>query len=129
LKTVISAVMLAVASFALTLAAGCRGGQSVSGYTTLTGGSPQAGRAVIREYNCGACHVIPGVRDANGQVGPPLTSFGRRTFIAGELPNTPDNLVQWIRVPTSVEPKTAMPDLGLTEQQARDAAAYLYTLR
>jgi cytochrome c1 len=28
-----------------------------------------------------------------------------------------------------VEPGTAMPTLGLTDQQARDAAAYLYTLQ
>jgi cytochrome c1 len=72
--------------------------------------------------------VIPGIHAANGLVGPPLYFFSRRTMIAGELPNTPDNLVRWIMNPPSVEPGTAMPDLGLSDQQARDAAAYLYTL-
>lgn len=62
-------------------------------------------------------------------VGPPLLWFARRTFIAGELPNTPANLIRWVRNPPSVEPGTAMPVLGLDEQQARDVAAYLYTLR
>ena len=87
------------------------------------------GRAVIAQYDCGSCHTIPGVRGADGLVAPPLFWFSRRTFIAGELPNSPDNLARWIRAPRSVEPTTAMPALGLSEQQARDAAAYLYTLR
>jgi cytochrome c1 len=61
-------------------------------------------------------------------VGPPLLYFSERTFIGGEVPNTPDNLVQWIRSPQSIEAGTAMPTLGLSDQQARDVAAYLYTL-
>jgi cytochrome c1 len=55
--------------------------------------------------------------------------FGQRTFIAGEVPNSPENLVRWIRSPKSIEPGTAMPELGLSDQDARDVAAYLYTLR
>jgi cytochrome c1 len=62
-------------------------------------------------------------------VGPPLILFGERTMIAGELPNTPDNLVRWLQNPSMVESGTAMPDLGLTTDQAYDIAAYLYTLR
>ena len=50
-------------------------------------------------------------------------------MIAGELPNSPPNLVRWLLNPPSVEPGTAMPDLGLTDQQAHDIAAYLYTLQ
>jgi cytochrome c1 len=73
--------------------------------------------------------MIPGIKGADGLVGPPLILFARRTYVAGELPNTPDNLIRWIRDPPAVEPRTAMPALGLTEQQARDVAAYLYTLR
>jgi cytochrome c1 len=62
-------------------------------------------------------------------VGPPLILFGERTMIAGELPNTPDNLVRWLENPQMIENGTAMPDLGLTVDQAYDIAAYLYTLR
>lgn len=98
-------------------------------YTVHTGGDPDRGSDLIEAYGCGACHTIPGVRGARGLVGPPLLWWSRRTFIAGELPNTPDNLVRWIRNPQQVEPRTAMPALGLSEQQARDVAAYLYTLR
>ena len=73
--------------------------------------------------------MIPGIHDARGLVAPPLMYFAERTFIAGEVPNTPDNLVRWIRSPQSIESGTAMPALGLTDEQARDVAAYLYTLR
>ncbi len=108
---------------------GCVGGKKTEGYTIHTGGDPQRGAQVISQFRCGACHIIPGIRNANGLVGPPLNLFGRRTFVGGEVPNTPDNLVRWILSPKSIEPGTAMPELGLNEQQARDAAAYLYTLR
>jgi len=43
--------------------------------------------------------------------------------------NTPANLFRWIRTPQQVEAGTAMPNLGVTEEQARDIASYLYTLR
>lgn len=95
----------------------------------IPNGDPNRGQRLIGQYGCGSCHTIPGVRGADGLVGPPLTQFGSRSYIAGELPNTPGNLQHWIRDPHSVEPGTAMPDLGVTELDARDIAAYLYTLR
>jgi cytochrome c1 len=91
-------------------------------------GDPVRGRALISEYGCGSCHVVPGVRQADGLVGPPLTSFGRRSYVAGQLPNNADNLQRWIRDPQLVEPGTAMPDLGVSAIDARDLAAYLLTL-
>jgi cytochrome c1 len=112
-------VLLAAAALA-----GCGAPKS----TLVTGGDAGRGADAIRAIGCGGCHTIPGVRGADGLVGPPLLSFSRRTYIAGELPNTPDNLVRWLLDPPSVEPRTAMPKVGLTEQQARDIAAYLYTL-
>jgi cytochrome c2 len=111
------------------LAAGCRGGRETPSEQIVPGGNPERGARVIQRYDCGTCHVIPGISGARGLVGPPLLWFSRRTFIAGELPNTPANLIRWVRNPPSVEPGTAMPVLGLDEQQARDVAAYLYTLR
>lgn len=113
----------------LLLSTSCRGGRYTPAAQIVPGGSPQAGAQLIASYRCGACHMIPGIKGAEGLVGPPLTLFARRTYIAGELPNTPSNLIRWIRDPPSVEPATAMPALGLSEQQARDVAAYLYTLR
>lgn len=95
----------------------------------VPGGDPSRGPAALATYGCGACHRIPGVDRAEGRVAPPLDDYGDRAFVAGVLANTPDNLVRWIRYPTQVNPPTAMPDLGVTEQDARDMAAYLYTLR
>lgn len=122
---------LLAASLAL-LTPGCGGNNptyAVPYSPHVDGGDARRGVHVIEDYGCGSCHTIPGVRDAKGLVGPPLLWWSRRTFIAGEIPNTPENLVRWIRAPQSVEAATAMPALGLSEQQARDAAAYLYTLR
>lgn len=90
---------------------------------------PDRGARAIARYGCGSCHTIPGIRDADATVGPPLTRFAERGFIAGRLQNTPDNLVRWISDPQGVEPGTAMPDLRVTDEDARDIAAYLYTLR
>ena len=122
----LSVVFLTIAG-----ATACRGNnpEVAYAYTVPTGGDADRGKALILQFDCGSCHTIPGVRGARGLVGPPLLWFARRTFIAGLLPNSPANLVTWIRAPRSIEPRTAMPAVGLSEQQARDVAAYLYTLR
>jgi cytochrome c oxidase assembly factor CtaG/cytochrome c2 len=95
----------------------------------LTNADPDRGRAAMKRYGCGSCHNIPGVRGARGLVGPPLGEVSQRVFIAGVLPNEPDNMIRWIENPPGVDPKTAMPNMGVTGRDARDIAAYLYTLR
>ncbi len=122
----IEAFFLLAASVTL---AGCTGGKVTRSDNVAVGGDPQHGKQLILSFGCGACHTIPGIRTARGVVGPPLMFFARRTMIAGELPNSPENLIRWIENPAAVEAKTAMPNLGLTNQEARDVAAYLYTLR
>jgi cytochrome c1 len=126
MKVSVQCAALSVTALLLT---GCYGGQTLRPYAVAVSGDPQHGRQLIEGYGCGGCHTIPGVHRAKGLVGPPLIYFSRRTMIAGELPNTQENLVAWVQHPRQVEPKTAMPDLGLTEDQAYDIAAYLYTLR
>jgi cytochrome c1 len=86
-------------------------------------------RLLLRQFGCGACHVIPGVADAQGRVGPSLAHFGARSYVAGVLPNTAANVERFIRDPRSVDPRTAMPDLQVGEAHARRMAAYLETLR
>ncbi|HEY5289367.1 MAG TPA: c-type cytochrome, partial [Caulobacteraceae bacterium] len=90
------------------------------------GGNPGQGAILFGRFSCGACHEVAGVVGANGKVGPPLSTFADRTMIAGVLPNTPENLVRWLRQPQAVVPGNAMPDVGLSDAQARDIAAYLY---
>jgi cytochrome c len=116
---------------ACVLSAGCSTSNAVVARSEVlaVGGDPERGAETIQYAGCGSCHYIPGVAGAHGMVAAPLTWFSRRTFIAGEVPNTPDNLVLWIRSPQAIEPHTAMPSAGLDDRQARDVAAYLYTLR
>lgn len=110
------------------LLCGCHGDVEETA-AAMTGGSPARGKEVIRRYGCAACHSIPGVAGARGQVGPPLDGIANRTYLAGQLNNTPENLIRWIRDPQSIAPGTAMPEMGVTEQDGKDIAAYLYTLR
>lgn len=93
------------------------------------GGNAKAAIADIRKYGCGGCHSIPDVPGANGLVGPPLDRFAYRAYIAGRLPNTPENLMRWIQNPQQVVPQNVMPNMGVSEQDSRDIAAYLYSLR
>lgn len=93
------------------------------------GGNADRGSVLVGRFSCGACHEISGVEGAHGLVGPPLATFSRRTMIAGVLPNTPENLVLWLRHPQHVVPGNAMPDVGLSDAEARDIAAFLYADR
>ena len=92
-------------------------------------GNAENGKLLLRQFGCGKCHEIPGVADAKGRVGPPLEGVADRVYLAGVLANTPANMVAFIRDPRTFHPRTAMPDLGVTEPHARDMAAYLGTLR
>jgi cytochrome c2 len=93
----------------------------------LTGGDPARGRQAFAAYGCVTCHRIAAVREARGLVGPPLDRIGARIYIAGSLPNTPNNMISWLRNPQRIVPGNAMPDMGLKEGEARDIAAFLYT--
>jgi cytochrome c2 len=93
----------------------------------ITGGDPRAGRALIARYGCASCHQIKGIAHAESQVGPPLDKIRSRGYIAGVLPHSADNLIKWIQHPRQVVPNTAMPELGVSQAEARDMAAYLYS--
>jgi cytochrome c len=91
-------------------------------------GSPERGRSLLSGYGCPACHLIPDAAP-RGMVGPPLAGMGGRSYIAGRFPNEPIDMEEWLEHPQKMKPGTAMPDLGVTERDARDIAAYLATLR
>jgi len=119
-------IFLAIALLAL--ATGCDS-QSTKTARVMVGGDPTRGENAITNYGCASCHTIPGIHGANALVGPPLTQMGSRTYVAGMLQNTPDNLVRWIQDPPAINPKTAMPNLHVSPTDARDIATYLYTLQ
>jgi len=92
-------------------------------------GDPRRGAQLIAEVGCGACHRIPGIDGANGIVGPSLAGVGRRSLLAGVLPNRPGLMARWVRNAPALRPETGMPEMPLSEEEAEDVAAYLYTLR
>jgi cytochrome c1 len=114
---------------ALALACGACDDDASRTARALTGGDPDTGKLAIRHHGCGTCHEIPGVGGATSHVGPSLEAIGSRLYLAGRVANTPDQLMAWIRWPQSIEPGNVMPDMAITETDARDIAAYLYTLR
>jgi cytochrome c oxidase assembly factor CtaG len=106
----------------------CQGGLDDDRTPSVLGGNAQRGKVAMTQYGCTSCHMIPGIAGARGTVGPSLAGIGARGFIAGVLPNSPDNMVRWIMNPRQVDSLTAMPDLGVTDSLARDMAEYLYRI-
>lgn len=95
----------------------------------LAGGSATAGKVAFQQAGCGGCHAISLTPGADGAVGPALDGIATRAELAGRLANTPENMRRWLRHPQQIAPGNGMPDTGLTDRQARDISAYLYTLR
>jgi hypothetical protein len=121
-------VVAAVALLTGLLGAACSANQDEP-QPLVPSGDPRRGVAAIRRHGCGGCHVIPGVRDARGRVGPSLAGFASRPYIAGARPNRPLDLIEWIRDPQAIQPETIMPGLGVPLTEAGDIAAHLYRLR
>jgi cytochrome c2 len=101
--------------------------RSVKIATALTGGDIARAPDVIRRYGCGGCHTIPGIPGGDGQVGGPLKDMKQRVYVGGVIINSPDNIIKWIVSPQTFSPRSAMPATGISEAEARDVAAYLYS--
>jgi cytochrome c oxidase assembly factor CtaG len=122
------ATTLAALACVAVLLAACGEAQSEASLPNWNG-DVNRGANLISKYGCGGCHLVPGVRNADGNVGPPLTRIGTRIYIAGLLRNSPDNMALWIAHPQHVLPGNAMPEMNVSEQDARDLTAFLYTLK
>lgn len=108
----------------LLLATACRNESAGAG-----GGDVARGRQLVEtQYLCGACHSIPGIQGPKGKVGPPLEGIARRQLIGGKVPNNPENMIRWLQNPQVFDPGNAMPNLGMDARDARDVAAFLFTL-
>lgn len=112
---------------AATLLAACGDDGPVT--VKVPGGRAELGRELLVRYQCAACHRIPGIEGAQGKQGPALDLIGRASYIAGHIPNYPDAIQRWIADPPSLKPGTLMPYMAVPPADARDMAAYLYTLR
>ena len=93
----------------------------------MTGGDPSRAPAFIRRYGCAGCHTIPGVPGADGKVGGALSGIKHRVYIGGVATNSAENLTRWIMAPQTFSPDSAMPATGISESEARDVAAFLYS--
>ena len=108
----------------------------------MTPGQPslaERGHQLFTTKACVACHAISGTT-ARGQIGPNLTRFGARRYLAaGARPNTVENLVEWIHDPKSIKPgalmpgtregAAGMPATGLSDDEVKAIAAYLHSLK
>jgi putative membrane protein len=95
----------------------------------VTGGDPARGRTAIQHYGCIACHTVDGIRQSEAMVGPPLLRMASRSYLAGNLENNAANMIRFIQHPKKLHSDTAMPEMGVTDQDAKDIAAYLYCFR
>jgi len=121
---------LAAAAAALSLPLGlCACADKTDAPRPIAGAEAVRGLAVIERVGCAACHRVPGVDWPKGTVGGSLAGFADRSLIAGRLPNQPDVLVRWLRDAPSLSPETGMPPMPISDADARDVAAYLYTLK
>lgn len=112
---------------AIVLALACLAGCSPKRPPVGVQGDPERGKVAVTQYACQSCHLIPGVPGSKVYVGRPLEDMARRKVLAGALPNDQAGLVRWIRDPQSVDPNTAMPNMGVSERDALDISAYLLT--
>ena len=106
--------------------AGCDAGPAA---TAQAGADADRGQRLLMQHQCGSCHTIPGVAAARGVQGPSLEAFGKRSYIAGHIPNRAEALARWISAPQSLVPDTTMPSMGVAAADARDMAAYLGQLQ
>ncbi|MCP3402091.1 MULTISPECIES: cytochrome c family protein [unclassified Bradyrhizobium] len=118
---------LLIVSLLAVTAGACKPGKAAGADNFM--GDARRGTDLVKQYQCGTCHDIPGVAGADGNVGPPLQRIGTRTYIAGYIQNSPDNMAAWIEDPQRALPGNAMPRMGIPQKDARDIAAFLYTLK
>ncbi|MEO8227683.1 MAG: cytochrome c oxidase subunit II [Gemmatimonadota bacterium] len=92
------------------------------------GNDTLAGAKLFAAKGCVGCHALNAMSTSKGLIGPNLANVGSRRYIAaGTLLNTDENLARWIHNPQAVKVGVLMPNLHLSEQDARTLAQYLRT--
>jgi cytochrome c2 len=90
------------------------------------------GKRIFEAKGCATCHRFTGAGTLAAGPLPPGVDLGRGVRYAPDLRHArarlqTGTLVKWIRTPEAIEPKTAMPNLGLTDREARAVAAFVLT--
>jgi cytochrome c len=109
--------------------AGCNSKEKHQIQASAGGGDADRGKQLIQKYGCDSCHAIPGVKGAQGMVGPTLQHIASRQIIASRYPNNPQTMIRWIQNPQALDPQSSMPNMAVTPADARDITAYLFTLK
>ena len=123
---------MAASASALVLLSACDGASALLNSPVASqtlDGNAGRGQRLLAQYQCGSCHAIPGVPAAQGNIAASLDAFGKRSYIAGRIPNNSEALVRWIVTPAALIPDTPMPSMGVSTSEARDMAAYLGALQ
>lgn len=110
----------------MTLALAACSGATETQTRAVPSGDPERGLQIMSEAGCGACHDVPGLDWPRGQVGPPLSGMGGRALIGSGLPNRPETLIPYLMNAPAVDPGSPMPPMPISQEEARDIAAYLY---
>lgn len=121
------AVLLVVTVLGLAACTGDRG-RATTGPGAAAGvevGDADRGRELFVGYGCGACHQHGAIRSADGRVGPDLDGLADQRIIGGVLANTPELLAAWIRDPQAYSEDSGMPNVGVTDSDSLDIAAFL----
>jgi cytochrome c oxidase subunit 2 len=88
-----------------------------------------AGRDLLLSQSCVNCHRVRGT-SARGTYAPDLTHLmSRQTLAAGMVPNTPDQLRNWLTDPQQTKSGCLMPAFGLDAGQVDLLVSYLTTLK
>lgn len=87
--------------------------------------TPRDVQALVDAHGCGSCHRMPGIPGATGRTGPPLKEYHRQVYVAGILLNTRETLARFIEDPQAIDPRSAMPNVGVTAEEATLLADYL----
>ena len=86
------------------------------------------GQDLVEHGPCAMCHTVRGTT-AGARTAPDLTHFASRSAIAAAmLPNTRENLQQWIADPQSLKPGANMPRVPLSSDELNAVVAYLESL-
>jgi cytochrome c len=115
---------------ALLVLAACKSEQkSQPAAPAVTAGDAARGKALVAQYGCASCHVIPGIEGSRGRLGPSLEGIVSRKLINGRIPNTPETMASFLENPRRADPQSGMQSVGVTAEDARHISAFLFTLR